>query len=71
MMAPAFVQAAQQMEPRVRFTKVNTDIEQTLGNQYAIKSIPTLALFVGKESARQAGSMSAKDILRWLNANIK
>lgn len=72
MMAPAFVQAAQIMEPQVRFVKVNTDAEQTLGSQYAIRSIPTLALFVGgKEVARQAGAMGAQDIVRWVNANTK
>jgi len=71
MMAPAFVQAAGMLEPRVRFAKVNTDIEQALGNQYAIRSIPTLALFAGgKEIARQAGAMGAHDIVRWVNANI-
>jgi len=71
MMAPAFVQAAGMLEPRVRFAKVNTDIEQVLGSQYAIRSIPTLALFAGgKEVARQAGAMGAHDIVRWVNANI-
>lgn len=71
MMAPAFVQAAGMLEPRVRFAKVNTDVEQALGNQYAIRSIPTLALFAGgKEVARQAGAMGAHDIVRWVNANI-
>lgn len=71
MMAPAFVQATGMLEPRVRFAKVNTDVEQALGNQYAIRSIPTLALFAGgKEVARQAGAMGAHDIVRWVNANI-
>ncbi|MFZ3087077.1 MAG: thioredoxin TrxC [Methylotenera sp.] len=71
MMAPAFVQAAGMMESRVCFAKVNTDVEQALGNQYAIRSIPTLALFAGgKEIARQAGAMGAHDIVRWVNANI-
>jgi thioredoxin 2 len=71
-MAPAFVQAASILEPQVRLAKVNTDIEQALGNQYAIRSIPTLALFKGgKEIARQAGAMTAQDIVRWVQANIK
>lgn len=71
-MAPAFIQATQIMEPQVRFAKVNTDAEQALGGQYAIRSIPTLALFVGgKEVARQAGAMGAQDIVRWVNTNAK
>jgi len=71
-MAPYFVQAASMLEPKVRLAKVNTDVEQSLGQQYAIRSIPTLALFKnGKEIARQAGAMSAQDIVRWVQSNIK
>jgi thioredoxin 2 len=69
MMAPAFEQAAAQLEPRVRLAKVNTDEAQALGARYAIRSIPTLALFVGgKEVARQAGAMGAADIVRFVNS---
>jgi len=70
MMAPAFVQAAEQLEPQIRLAKVNTEIEQALAGQYNIRSIPTLALFQnGKEVARQAGAMAKADIIRWVNAN--
>jgi thioredoxin 2 len=66
MMAPAFQQAAAQLEPRVRLLKVNTETEQQLGAQFNIRSIPTLALFhKGHEVARQAGAMGAADIVRW------
>ena len=71
MMAPAFEQAARQLEPRVRLAKVNTDVEQALGAQFGIRSIPTMALFKhGREAARQAGAMGASDILRWVQANL-
>lgn len=71
MMAPAFAQAAAQLEPRVRLAKVNTEVEQNLGAQYGIRSIPTLALFRGgREVARQAGAMSAADIVRWVSQNM-
>ncbi|HQU62794.1 MAG TPA: thioredoxin TrxC, partial [Nitrosomonas sp.] len=57
MMAPQFAQAAAQLEPRVRLVKVNTEVEQMLGAQYGIRSIPTLVLFQhGRETARQAGA---------------
>ncbi len=60
MMAPAFEQAAAQLEPQVRLAKVNTEDEQTLAARFNIRSIPTLALFVGgREVARQAGAMSS------------
>lgn len=68
MMAPQFVQAAAQLEPRVRLAKVNTEVEQMLGAQYGIRSIPTLVLFRnGREAARHAGAMSAADIVRWVS----
>lgn len=68
MMAPQFVQAAAQLEPQVRLAKVNTEVEQMLGAQYSIRSIPTLVLFRnGREAARQAGAMSAADIVRWVS----
>ncbi|MFN3496465.1 MAG: thioredoxin TrxC [Hydrogenophaga sp.] len=66
MMAPAFEQAAQQLEPQMRLAKVDTEAEQNLGARLNIRSIPTLALFVGgREVARQAGAMGAADIVRW------
>jgi thioredoxin 2 len=69
MMAPAFEQAAAQLEPHVRLAKVNTDEAQSLGARFAIRSIPTLALFVkGREVARQPGAMGAADIVRWARA---
>jgi len=71
MMAPAFEQAARRLEPRVRLAKVNTDDEQTLGAQFGIRSIPTMALFKGgREVARQAGAMGGADILRWIQAHL-
>ncbi|WP_374670078.1 thioredoxin TrxC [Ramlibacter sp.] len=71
MMAPAFEQAVQQLEPNVRLVKVNTDEAQALGAQLGIRSIPTLALFAGgQEVARQAGAMGAGDIVRWTQAQL-
>jgi thioredoxin 2 len=71
MMAPQFAQAAQLLEPQVRLAKVNTEAEQGLGAQYAIRSIPTLALFRGgREIARQPGAMGAQDIVRWVRAQL-
>jgi thioredoxin 2 len=72
MMAPAYEQAAGLLEPQVRVAKVNTEEAQSLGARFNIRSIPTLALFVGgREVARQAGAMrSAADIVGWVKANL-
>jgi thioredoxin 2 len=65
-MAPAYHEAAGVLEPRVRLARVNTEAEQALASRYNIRSIPTLALFRnGRELARQAGALSAQEIVRW------
>jgi len=70
MMATQFVQAAAQLEPRVRLLKVDTDAEPALGTRYNIRSIPTLALFRGgREVARQAGATNSAGIVQWVRAN--
>jgi thioredoxin 2 len=70
-MAPAYEKAAQQLEPRVRVAKVNTEEAQSLGARYNIRSIPTLALFLnGREIARQPGAMGTADIVRWTEAQL-
>lgn len=70
MMAPAFEQAAAQLEPRVRLAKVNTEQEQALAARFGIRSIPTLILFrEGREVARQAGALGTADIVRWMRAH--
>ena len=70
-MAPAFEQAALELEPRIRFAKLNTENEQALGASLGIRSIPMLILFAGgQEVARQAGAMPAKDIVRWLTSHV-
>jgi thioredoxin 2 len=69
-MAPAYEQAAAQLEPTVRVAKVNTEEARNLGARFNIRSIPTLALFVGgREVARQPGAMGAADIVRWTRAH--
>lgn len=69
-MAPAYEQACAQLEPKVRAAKVDTEAVPNLGTRYAIRSIPTLALFKdGREVARQAGAMGAADIVRWVQSH--
>jgi thioredoxin 2 len=70
-MAPAFEQAATQLEPFVRLAKVDTEAEQSLAARFNIRSIPTLALFInGREVARQAGAMGAAEIVRWTQSTM-
>lgn len=70
-MGPQFEQAAKMLEPRCRLVKVNTQIETTIGQQYQIRSIPTMVLLHrGQEIARQSGAMSSADIVRWAESKL-
>lgn len=72
MMAPAYEQAARQLEPGVRVAKVNTEEAQALGGELGIRSIPTLALFGGgQEVARTAGAMDAARIVAWVRQHLR
>jgi thioredoxin 2 len=71
MMAPAFEQAARQLEPQARLAKLNTEEEREIAATFAIRSIPTLAIFKnGREVARQAGAMQLNQLLSWIRGNI-
>jgi thioredoxin 2 len=70
-MAPGYEQAALAMESRVKFAKLNTDDEQSIAQQYDIRSIPTMILFRdGQEAARHSGAMMAGDIERWVTEQM-
>lgn len=67
MFAPVFQQMAGQYVGRVRFAKVNTEAEQMLAARYAIRSIPTLALFKGgREVDRISGALPPQQLAAWL-----
>jgi thioredoxin 2 len=71
MMAPNFEAAAAQLEPRVRLAKVDTQSEPSLGQQFGIRSIPTLMLFAqGLEIRRQAGALGTAEIVRWTLSHL-
>lgn len=72
MMAPAYEQAAGQLEPQVRLAKLNTETVPEPSKRFNIRSIPTMVLFrSGKEVARQSGAMGSADIVRWVQANAR
>lgn len=71
MMAPAFAEAAIQLEPHARLAKLDTEQEQGIAARYGIRSIPTMIIFKqGKEIARQSGALATADIIRWINAAV-
>lgn len=71
-MAPAFAQAAAQLEPTCRLAKVNTEEAGNLAARYSIRSIPTLVAFRnGREIARQSGAMDATSLVRWIRNSVR
>jgi thioredoxin 2 len=71
-MAPHFETAARELEPRMRFAKLNTQDEPAPANEFNIRSIPTLIVFRhGKEAARQSGAMDSGRLVTWLRSVVQ
>jgi thioredoxin 2 len=67
--APIFSQAARELEPHFRFGKIDTEQQQALAAQFAIRSIPTLMVFKqGNVLAQQAGAMPKQAFYQWLSS---
>ncbi len=70
-MAPQFEAAARSLEPQVRLIKIDTEAAPNLAAQLQIRSIPTMALFVGgREMVRQSGAMASSDIVIWTRRHL-
>lgn len=65
--ASAIRKAVKDLEPHVRFAKVDTDEEQKLAGQNAVRGLPTLIIYEsGREVARHAGAMSTEQLKTWI-----
>jgi len=63
MVAPELAKVAARAAGQWLVVKVNTDALADLGARFAIRSIPTMAVFVGgREAARTSGARPAADI---------
>ncbi|RID97242.1 thioredoxin TrxC [Simplicispira hankyongi] len=70
-MAPAFAQAAKELEPQVRLAKLDTEAYPQPAARFNIRSIPTMILFKGgKEAARISGALPASEIVRWVRSAL-
>lgn len=70
--APVFEQAANEYAGRIVFAKVDTEEHHFVGNKFAVRSIPTIALF--KESAeynRVTGALPLPAFKEWLDSQLK
>jgi thioredoxin 2 len=65
-MAPVFDKAAQVLEPKARFIKIDVDAEQALAAQFNVRGIPALFLFKdGKVADHHAGLADIHLFNRW------
>jgi thioredoxin 2 len=70
-MAPHFERAANELERKFRFAKLNTQDEPKPAGRFNIRSIPTMIVFRGgKEIARQSGAMDSSRLTRWLDSVV-
>lgn len=70
-MAPFFERVAGEMEPAVRFLKLDTDQAPELSARYGIRGIPTTIAFKGgKEAARRVGAMDASTLRGWVGQAV-
>ena len=70
-MAPIYERVASELEPRVRFLKVDSDAEQALAARYNIRSIPTLMMFrKGAVVAQRAGASDAQSLRAWIEQHL-
>lgn len=72
MMTPVIAQAAQELQFKLRVAKLDTEAEGALAARFAIRSIPTLAVFDrGREIARQSGAVNFAQLTTWLASVLK
>jgi thioredoxin 2 len=66
-MAPIFERAAQRLEPKARFVKVNVDRNQDLAAKLGVRGIPALFAFKnGRVVAQQAGVADVAGLQKWV-----
>lgn len=72
MMAPIFAECCRELEPQIRFAKVDTQAEQQIALNLGIQSIPTLILYQeSKVLERTSGVMPKEQLIQWLNPYLK
>lgn len=65
--APVFQEVARELEPRLRFVKLDTEQEAAIAGRYGIRSIPTLMVFQrGEILAQRSGSLPKSLFKEWL-----
>lgn len=71
MMAPQIEAASSDLEPLVRFAKLDTEAAPEVSSRFNIRGIPTMILFRdGKEIARQSGALDRRSIVDFIKRSV-
>ena len=71
MMAPILKQVKQNFKDRIKIIKIDIDKNPAVAQKYAVRSVPTLALFKnGKLVWRQSGVIQANQIITIVNTHL-
>jgi thioredoxin 2 len=66
-MAPIYERVAAELEPHIRFLKLDTESAPEIAARYDIRAIPTLILFdKGRVVQQRAGALDATTLRAWL-----
>ncbi len=69
--SPIFSDVAKERITHVRFVKINTETQQSLGAKYQIRSIPTIMVFKGgRQVDVMNGAMPKSQFDQWLNQSL-
>ena len=72
MMGPVIAEAARVLAPGVRVAKLNTDAETAIAARFAIRSIPTLAVFQrGRLLQQRAGATTIGALVDWVRSVVQ
>lgn len=70
-MAPIFAKLAKELEPAVRFLKVDTEAEPEIAARFNIRGIPTLMLFRnGVPIGQQVGALGEHALRGWIREKV-
>jgi thioredoxin 2 len=70
-MTPVVAEAATRLATTVRVAKLDTEAEGAIASRFAIRSIPTLAIFHGgREIARRSGAVNLGTLLDWVSTTL-
>lgn len=71
MIAPALEEIANELGGKVKIAKLNIDENPELAAQFGVRSIPTLMIFKGGETADiKVGAAPKTALSHWINGNL-